>query len=112
MVNAGNALANCGEISQAQTIIAELPRRSQTDTVLNKILLPLVQARIELQRGNPAQALQLLETAFTVMSSTIPAGARFGRYESQPLLGTGGMGEVYQAQDTKLDRKVSLGLIR
>ena len=62
MVNAGNALATCGEISQTQTIIAELTRRSPKDTVLNKILLPLVQARIELQRGNPAQAIQLLET--------------------------------------------------
>ena len=62
MVNAGNALATCGEFSQAQTIIAELTRRSPKDTVLNKILLPLVQARIELQRGNPAQAIQLLET--------------------------------------------------
>src|SRR5207237_3148684 len=62
MVNAGNALATCGEISQTQTIIAELTRRSPKDTVLNRILLPLVQARIELQRGNPAQAIQLLET--------------------------------------------------
>ena len=61
-VNAGNALATCGEISQTQTIIAELTRRSPKDTVLNKILLPLVQARIELQRRNPAQAIQLLET--------------------------------------------------
>ncbi len=62
MVNAGNALAACGEISQTQTIVAELTRRSPKDTVLNKISLPLVQARIELQRGNPAQAIQLLET--------------------------------------------------
>jgi serine/threonine protein kinase/tetratricopeptide (TPR) repeat protein len=62
MVNAGNALANCGEFSQTQNIIAELTRRYPKDTVLNKILLPLVQARIELQRGNPAQAIQSLET--------------------------------------------------
>ena len=62
MVNAANVLANCGEISQAQTMIAELTRRSPTDTVLNKILLPLVQARLEFQRGNPSQAIQLLET--------------------------------------------------
>ncbi|MBD0328324.1 MAG: tetratricopeptide repeat protein, partial [Pyrinomonadaceae bacterium] len=62
MVNAGNALATCGEISQTQTIIAELTKRSPKDTVLNKVSLPLVQARIELQRGNPAQAIQLLET--------------------------------------------------
>jgi len=62
MVNAGNALATCGEVSQAQTIIDELVKRFPKDTVLNKILLPLVQARIELHRGNPAQAIKLLET--------------------------------------------------
>jgi serine/threonine protein kinase/tetratricopeptide (TPR) repeat protein len=62
MANAGNALATCGEFSQTQTIIAELTRRSPQDTVLNRILLPLAQARIELQRGNAAQAIQLLET--------------------------------------------------
>jgi len=62
MVNAGNALATCGEFSQTQSIIAELTRSHPKDTVLNKILLPLVQARIELQRGSPAQAIQLLET--------------------------------------------------
>ncbi|MFY9621220.1 MAG: protein kinase [Pyrinomonadaceae bacterium] len=60
--NAANALAGCGEFSQAQNLIAELTRRSPTDTVLNKILAPLVQARMELQRDNAAQAIQLLET--------------------------------------------------
>ena len=60
--NAANALASCGEFTQAQSIVAELTRRSPTDTVLNKILAPLVQARIELQRDNPAQAIELLET--------------------------------------------------
>ncbi|MGI9167223.1 MAG: tetratricopeptide repeat protein, partial [Pyrinomonadaceae bacterium] len=62
MIPAGNALATCGELSQAQTIIDELVRRFPKDTVLNKISLPLVQTRIELQRGNPAKAIQLLET--------------------------------------------------
>ena len=62
MANTASALATCGEFTEAQSIIAELARRSPTDTVLNKILIPLVQARIELQRKNPAQAIQLLET--------------------------------------------------
>ncbi|MGQ0760717.1 MAG: protein kinase domain-containing protein [Acidobacteriota bacterium] len=60
--NAANALASCGEFTEAQNLIAELTRRSQTDTVLNKILAPLVQARRELQRDNAAQAIELLET--------------------------------------------------
>ena len=33
------------------------------------------------------------------------------RYEIRSLLGAGGMGEVYLAQDTKLDRKVTLKIL-
>jgi len=62
MANASNALATCGEFGQAQAIISDLTQRLPKDIVLNRILLPLVQARIEFQKGNAAQALQLLET--------------------------------------------------
>jgi serine/threonine-protein kinase len=45
------------------------------------------------------------------MSSSLPSGARLGRYEIKSQLGAGGMGEVYRAQDTKLDRKVALKIL-
>ena len=35
-------------------------------------------------------------------------GTKLGRYEIRAKTGEGGMGEVYLAQDTKLDRKVAL----
>jgi len=35
------------------------------------------------------------------------AGTKLGRYEIRSLIGAGGMGEVYLAEDTKLDRKVA-----
>ncbi|HKF41563.1 MAG TPA: serine/threonine-protein kinase, partial [Thermoanaerobaculia bacterium] len=38
----------------------------------------------------------------------LSSGSRLGRYEIRSKLGKGGMGEVYLAQDTKLDRKVAL----
>jgi len=35
-------------------------------------------------------------------------GTRVGPYEIGPLLGAGGMGEVYRARDTRLDRDAAL----
>src|SRR5881628_876020 len=42
---------------------------------------------------------------------TLVAGTTLGRYEIRSQLGAGGMGEVYLAQDTKLDRKIALKVL-
>ncbi len=42
---------------------------------------------------------------------SLVAGTKLGRYEIRSKLGKGGMGEVYLAQDTKLDRKVALKIL-
>ena len=41
----------------------------------------------------------------------IAPGTRFGRYEIGTQLGVGGMGEVYLAIDTRLDRRVALKIL-
>jgi eukaryotic-like serine/threonine-protein kinase len=41
----------------------------------------------------------------------LESGHRLGRYEIRSLIGSGGMGEVYLAHDTKLERKVALKLL-
>ncbi len=42
---------------------------------------------------------------------SLVTGTKLGRYEIRSKIGAGGMGEVYLAQDTKLDRKVALKIL-
>ncbi len=38
----------------------------------------------------------------------VEVGSRLGHYDVTVKIGEGGMGEVYRARDTKLDRDVAL----
>ncbi len=43
---------------------------------------------------------------------TLSSGSKLGAYEIAAPSGAGGMGEVYRARDTKLDRDVALRVPR
>ena len=42
---------------------------------------------------------------------TLPSGARLGPYEIHSAIGAGGMGEVYRARDTRLNRDVAIKVL-
>src|SRR2546429_7914499 len=42
---------------------------------------------------------------------SLAAGTKLGRYEIRAQIGAGGMGEVYLAQDTQLDRVVAVKIL-
>jgi len=42
---------------------------------------------------------------------SLTAGSRFGSFEIVSPLGAGGMGEVYRARDTRLNREVAIEIV-
>jgi eukaryotic-like serine/threonine-protein kinase len=62
-VLAALALARVGEIARAKVIVEQLEKSDTSNTVLKLYWLPTIKAAIELNSGNSAQALVLLEAA-------------------------------------------------
>ena len=56
------ALARIGDTDRAKRLADDLAGRFPLNTVINRYWLPTIYASIEIQRGNPARAVELLQT--------------------------------------------------
>jgi eukaryotic-like serine/threonine-protein kinase len=52
-----------------------------------------------------------LNLLHTIHYMPLPSGKKLGPYEIQSLVGAGGMGEVYRAHDSRLDRTVAIKVL-
>jgi serine/threonine protein kinase/Tfp pilus assembly protein PilF len=57
------ALARAGDIARAEVLLRDLSRRFPTEVWMNRYWLPSIRAAIELDRKNPARAIETLQTA-------------------------------------------------
>jgi eukaryotic-like serine/threonine-protein kinase len=57
------ALALCGEAGQEQSFVDELTKQHPKDTLINSLWIPVIRASLQINRNNPTEALQLLESS-------------------------------------------------
>ena len=63
LASVGVALATAGDVAQASAIADELSKEFPTDTFVNSVWVPAMRGAVEVSRGNPAKAIELLQPA-------------------------------------------------
>ena len=92
---------------------AFLDSQCASDPSLRVELKELLAAKGELGSSfleSPALAHVAVRTSSS-SSTVLPQGTKLGPYVIQSLIGAGGMGEVYRARDTRLNRTVALKIL-
>jgi serine/threonine protein kinase/tetratricopeptide (TPR) repeat protein len=104
----GFVFATCGEAAKAETAASELGKNYPLDTLVQKLAIPQIHARVELQHGNSAKAIEQLRPTeayqFGYIAGGVPAYLR-GLAYLQAKQGTQAVTEFQKL----LDHKPALG---
>ena len=90
---------------------AFLDRACAGDEELHREIASLLASDARAGSFLAAPAAEVVAKVVAAEIAPSPIGRRIGHYQVQSLLGAGGMGEIYLAQDTQLGRKVALKLL-
>jgi serine/threonine protein kinase/Flp pilus assembly protein TadD len=64
------ALSRVGDVNKSRSMVDQLKQQYPSDTLLNDLWLPMIEASMELQSGNYGRALELLQSATPYELST------------------------------------------
>jgi len=90
---------------------AFLDRACDGDEELRREVASLLASDAQAGSFLAAPAVEVAAKVIAAEPVSSPIGRRIGHYQVQSLLGAGGMGEIYLAQDTQLGRKVAIKLL-
>jgi eukaryotic-like serine/threonine-protein kinase len=71
---AGFVFATCSEAAKAETIASELGKNYPLNTLVQKLAIPQIRARVELQRGSSAKAIEQLRPTEAYQFGYVAAG--------------------------------------
>jgi eukaryotic-like serine/threonine-protein kinase len=90
---------------------AFLDQACKGDEELRREVASLLASDAQAESFLAAPAVEVVARSIAAEPVSSPIGRRIGHYQVESLLGVGGMGEVYLAQDTQLGRKLALKLL-
>ena len=71
---AGFVFATCGEAAKAETVALELGKNYPLNTLVQKLAIPQIRARVELRRGNSTKAVEQLRPTEAYQFGYVAAG--------------------------------------